>query len=236
MKSIMEEASSIIKAIEKGWVKAGQPKEFSVKIFEEPQKNFIGLTVKSAKIGIFFNDVQTTKVQEQITNKPKPYQKQQQPAAFAQTKSGTKAKARPLNLPKENRETKGIKEAKEKQDFHVERLPERTENLQNIEATSILTEDKQDKQKTQSIWTESMLSDIQQWLSQTLEIITNKSMQFSIDPQLFHLKIQFNDEIFEDKNREKQLFSSLATLLIQMLKQKYRRPLKGYKIIFIGKA
>ncbi len=54
MKSIMEEASSIVKAIEKGWANAGKPKEFSVKIFEEPQKNFIGMTVKSAKIGIFF--------------------------------------------------------------------------------------------------------------------------------------------------------------------------------------
>jgi predicted RNA-binding protein Jag len=56
MKSIMEEASSIIKAIEKGWVKAGQPKEFSVKILEHPQKNFLGLTVKSAKIAILFDE------------------------------------------------------------------------------------------------------------------------------------------------------------------------------------
>ncbi len=56
MKSVMEEASSIVKAIEKGWANAGKPKEFSVKIFEEPQKNFIGMTVKSAKIGIFFTE------------------------------------------------------------------------------------------------------------------------------------------------------------------------------------
>lgn len=58
MKSIMEEASSIGKAIEKAWSRAQNPKEFSVKILEEPQTNFIGLTVKSAKIALFFNDVQ----------------------------------------------------------------------------------------------------------------------------------------------------------------------------------
>ena len=56
MKSIMEQASSIIKAIEKAWISADKPKEFSVKIFEKEEKNFFGITVKPAKIGIFFSD------------------------------------------------------------------------------------------------------------------------------------------------------------------------------------
>ncbi len=56
MKSIMQEASSITKAIEKAWISAGKPKEFSVKVFEEPKRNFIGMVVQSAKIGIFFNE------------------------------------------------------------------------------------------------------------------------------------------------------------------------------------
>ncbi len=54
MKSLMEEASSISKAIEKGWTNAGKPKEFKIKVFEEAETNFIGMTTKSAKIGIFF--------------------------------------------------------------------------------------------------------------------------------------------------------------------------------------
>ncbi len=54
MKSIMQEASSVIKALEKAWQNAGQPKEFSIKVYEEPEKNFFGMTTKSAKIGIFF--------------------------------------------------------------------------------------------------------------------------------------------------------------------------------------
>ena len=56
MKSIMEEASSIFKAIENAWNRAGQPQDFSVKVFEEPQRNFFGMTVKSAKIGLFFDE------------------------------------------------------------------------------------------------------------------------------------------------------------------------------------
>lgn len=53
MKSVIQEASSIAKAIEQGWLKAGKPKDFSVKVFEEPEKNFFGFTTKPAKIGIF---------------------------------------------------------------------------------------------------------------------------------------------------------------------------------------
>lgn len=56
MKSILEEASTIMKAIEKGWIQAGKPREFSVKVLEEPVKNFIGMTTKSAKIGLFFDE------------------------------------------------------------------------------------------------------------------------------------------------------------------------------------
>jgi len=56
MKSVIEEGSSISKAIQNGWLKAGKPKEFTVKIFQEPKKNFLGFTTVVAKVGIFFNE------------------------------------------------------------------------------------------------------------------------------------------------------------------------------------
>jgi hypothetical protein len=57
MKSLVEEASSITKAIEKAWTRAGKPQSFSVKIFENPESGFLGLTTKkSAKVGIFFEE------------------------------------------------------------------------------------------------------------------------------------------------------------------------------------
>ena len=54
MKSIIEQASSIMKAIEKAWDQAEKPKEFSIKVFEKEERNFFGMTTKPAKIGIFF--------------------------------------------------------------------------------------------------------------------------------------------------------------------------------------
>ena len=56
MRSIIQESSSITKAIEQGWEKAGKPKEFTIKVYEEEEKNFLGITTRSAKIGIFFEE------------------------------------------------------------------------------------------------------------------------------------------------------------------------------------
>lgn len=56
MKSIMEEASSISKAIDQAWNRAGKPSEFTVKVLETPERNLFGLTVKSAKIAFFFDE------------------------------------------------------------------------------------------------------------------------------------------------------------------------------------
>ncbi|MGC2310343.1 MAG: hypothetical protein WA432_01835 [Candidatus Babeliaceae bacterium] len=67
MKSIMQEASSISKAIEQGWIKAGRPQEFTIKILEEPQTNLMGLiTTRSAKIALFFDEGKPT-----VTAQPK---------------------------------------------------------------------------------------------------------------------------------------------------------------------
>lgn len=56
MKSIMQEASSVSKAIDLAWNRAEKPSQFSVKVLEEPERNLFGLTVKSAKIAIYFEE------------------------------------------------------------------------------------------------------------------------------------------------------------------------------------
>src|SRR3990172_10511302 len=90
MKSIMQEASSVIKAIQQAWQAAGQPKDFSVKIFEVEKKNFFGFTTQSAKVGIFFNEQDSFKqdrssdqkakqrrpVEQQFKRQPQQYQPQ----------------------------------------------------------------------------------------------------------------------------------------------------------------
>lgn len=72
MKSIMEEASSIGKAIDLAWNRAGKPAQFSIKILEEPEKNMFGLTVKSAKIALFFDERRRQEFQQRQPERPRP--------------------------------------------------------------------------------------------------------------------------------------------------------------------
>lgn len=187
MKSIMEEASSISKAVEKGWQKAGQPKEFSVKIFEEPQKNFLGITTKTAKIGVFFNE--TVNKTEPVKPKYTPTQKEFTPKETIKEPKGR----RPLG-----------------------------------------GEIKKEEHEQQAVWTQAMITNVKDWLTQMLQLINASSTNFTIQVQHFSLRIQFDGPLLPNKDSERQLFACFATLVLQMLKYEYRRPLKGYKLIFIG--
>lgn len=56
MKSVMEAAPSLQKAIENGWERAGRPQEFTVKILQEPIKGFLGFGSEPAKIALLFDE------------------------------------------------------------------------------------------------------------------------------------------------------------------------------------
>ncbi len=102
MKSIIEQASSIMKAIEKAWNQAEQPKEFSIKIFEKEERNFFGMTSKPAKIGIFFGDKPIT--HEKQPQKPRPEIKECRPSSFASPSHKASVSAKATTDITENRE------------------------------------------------------------------------------------------------------------------------------------
>ncbi|MEX0671799.1 MAG: hypothetical protein WD068_00415, partial [Candidatus Babeliales bacterium] len=79
MKSVIEEASTIAKAVEKGWEKAGKPIEFTVKILEQPEYNFLGLSKSLAKVGIFFSAKDIKSEEKPVTAYQKPQQQQRRP-------------------------------------------------------------------------------------------------------------------------------------------------------------
>jgi predicted RNA-binding protein Jag len=207
MKSIMEEASSIMKAIEKGWQTAGKPKEFTVKIFEEPQKNFIGMTVKPAKVALIFSEAP---LQQEKGRKGKPTE------AREERQRPQERRERPQRQPKEPITATPKEEIKrpEKKAEPTQTAAERLEKLGPV-------------------WTDDMIDATQNWLKEMLDIIDIKK-PFTASAERFHLKIQFSEPVHQDPKREKQFFSSISHLLLTMLKRQYKRPLKGYKIVLTG--
>ena len=179
MKSLMEEASSISKAIENGWTNAGKPKEFTVKVYEEPKKNFFGLTSSPARIGIFFAE-------------PKSAEPRRKPRPATQE----------ARKPQEARQPREVRESRPKKE---------TEDLGPI-------------------WEDGMIESANEWIGEILKHI-GVLAPYKVNPSRFHLRIEFENSVLEDKDRQKHLFAILSGLLMTMLKRKYKRPLRGYKIV-----
>ncbi len=178
----MEEASSVSKAIEKGWNTAGKPKEFTVKVYEEAEKNFIGMTTKSAKIGIFFSEPRKTEGRQRRGRTDQARQ--------------SKPRAQPAREPR--RETRQPEEKRE---------------------------------DLGPIWSDDMVASAKEWLSEILKHLGRGSVPYTIEPQRFHLRIEFGKSVLDDKDKQKHLFAIFSGLLLTMLKRHYKRPLRGYKIV-----
>lgn len=196
----MEEASSIAKAIEKGWARAGKPQEFTVKVFEEAQKNFIGMTTKPAKIGLFFEE-----------------------NSIASAKQGSRdrmpvRKTQPSHTQKQP-------QGQQSQPRHAQTQPQRQERPQPQQRKEA---------PTTSPWSNELIEAAREWVQDSLTMLGQKNATFSVDVDRYALKLQFNQLITKNGDREKMLFRAWAYLIMQALRQKFKRPLKGLKIILMS--
>lgn len=196
MKSIMEQASSIFKAVEKGWIQAGKPQEFSVKVFEEPVKNFFGFTTKPAKIGIFFEEkVQPRQPQHARRNQqntPAPVTREPREAAAPRAPKAAPA-ARPMR-----------------------------------------TEESPKGDVRQQPWNDQMVQAAKAWVDELLGSMGKSNKKFTLDAKNYYLKLSFDSTVMNSDEEDRQLFRSIAYLIMQSLRNKFKKSLRGYKIIVSG--
>jgi predicted RNA-binding protein Jag len=212
MKSIIEEATSVIKAVEVAWTRAGNPEEFSIKVFELPQKNFFGITTKKAKIGIFFNEEglipSTTQPKEKKEYSPK---KQLTPAAQGQPKAPTPA-PRPQREPRRTAQPK----AKPVQKSN----PEPVQSQEYVQEQSIAAIEQ---------WTPEIVAVVEDWIKQSLSLMGLPNVAYNASAHGAVLQFTFAAPVVEDLAKERQLFRSFIYLIMAFLRNKYKadiRPLK----------
>lgn len=220
MKSIIQEASSIAKAVEQGWLKAGQPQEFSVKVLELPERNFIGFTTRSAKVALLFHDKKEEQ-QKDVAHKNRQPQQQRAPQRQAperevRQQQQVERQQRPVRQERPERvERKEQFESRERQD--VRQSQEHQERRQN---------------QYQPLWTDAMVTEAQAWLETTLKLMDKSAIAFTIEPQQFHLRIVLTGALStEEPEKEKHVLASLSALLLETLKRKFRKQLRGHKIV-----
>jgi predicted RNA-binding protein Jag len=219
MKSIIEQASSIMKAIEKAWNQAEQPKEFSIKIFEKEEKNFFGMTTKPAKVGIFFGDRPI--IHEKPVQKSRPEIKECRPEV---------RETRPKQAPQQPQKTHPVKSEQ------ASARPARTKSVaQQVppveQQTEVPLEEK--PRRIPAAWNDAMVASTHNWLKKTLELMNMNTVQFSSEIAGKNLKLMFNTPLLADVTHEKQLFRSFAHLIMSSLRNQYKQEIKDLKVVLI---
>jgi predicted RNA-binding protein Jag len=241
MKSIIEQASSIVKAIEKAWNQAEKPKEFSIKIFEQEERNFFGISTKPAKVGIFFGGDKAP-AHEKPTFKPRQEIKECRPASakasdFAKASSDKtadklvdKAQATPHAKQPDfaSSSAKGFGEhGKASSDRPTK--PRVEKQTQTPEAAT----PKERIRRIPTTWNDTMITTAHAWIKQTLSLMGLPAINFNSEVAGKNLKLTFNAPLIADPMQEKQLFRSFAHLIMSSLRNQYKQEIKNLKVVLI---
>lgn len=208
MKSIVEEASSILKAIEKAWIRAGNPREFSVKIFEDPQKSFFGLaTTKQAKVGVFFEIAPLP-----VDGSP---QRQGHPARDEQRH---KRPERPAHTHGREQTAPVIQQ----------RTPAPMAQSADEEVdVTIAPEHK----KKHIHWNDEMLTAVSKWITDLLRLSNMSGAQPTLTVLDSRLIITFEKPLLESSEKTSDLYRSLSYLLIGMIRSRFKKEFRFLKIV-----
>lgn len=240
MKSIIEQASSIMKAIEKAWNQAEQPKEFSIKIFEKEERNFFGMTTKPAKIGIFFSDKPI--IHEKPAPKARPEIKECRPSSApvrptqderVVNRPAEAAAKKPIDKPMQKAAPKPIKQEQQqtiRPNVQAKPVPAKKESTSPLQKPH----DSENKPKRiPATWNDAMMASAHTWLSKTLALMNMNSIAFNSEIAGKNLKLTFNMPLIADVTHEKQLFRSLAHLIMSSLRNQYKQEIRDLKVILI---
>jgi hypothetical protein len=204
MKSVIQEASSITKAIEKAWEIAGKPKNFSIKIFEEPRRNFFGMVIQSAKVGIFF--------QQESPIAPVPHE-------------STKRRHTPRSPQPPHTRQHGSDQQRPVHPQHTER-PQRTQRSPHVHPQEV------SKPAAHELvqWSTDLADAAHTWLIGALNQLGKQNPEVKATTEGSLLTLSIVGAITHDSEKERAVLRSFATLLMQSLRHKLGKPLRGLKL------
>lgn len=241
MKSIVEEASSIAKALEKAWTRAGKPAQFSVKVFELPEKNFFGLTTKQAKVGIFFENIIEDTSKKNVSNtyhSKKSTQKPQQHASKREhTPSGDMDQRAKSQLNRNPNEGQGQQRRapqqktvapRTEQPKQITRPPKQEKNhgeesnKEKVEKKTVTPQEPVVSVDAASVWTDEKISMVADIIKESLSMLGLPNIEFSQIVTEQGLRVTFSTPVLDNVLKEKQFFQHYAYIIIALLKNKFR--------------
>ena len=81
------------------------------------------------------------------------------------------------------------------------------------------------------LWTENMKNMAQDWCKETLTLLGKTVPSFTTETKNKHLIIAFEKNIMNDPHQERLLFSGIAHLMLQAIRNKFKNQARGLKVI-----
>ncbi|MCK5632171.1 hypothetical protein KAH94_00310 [bacterium] len=201
MNSIVQEASSIAKAVEQAWKKAEEPHKFSVRIFQNAEKNFLGMTSQPAKIALLF-EPKDIKDEYKKNDTQKNIQKQkdriEKPSPKRFVKPQVKQPSQPIN--------------------------------KNI-APKTPTINKESKQQTRELWNDEMVAIARNWMKDILIKMRREDITFTTENKRYHLRFIFNKPLADTDDKQKNVFRNFAHLTMQTVRNRLKKQLRYHKVV-----
>ena len=225
MKSIIQKASTIQKAVEDAWNAAGKPQEFSIRVLEHPQKGFLGFTKSPAKIALVFEE-QRGREPRQREREPREGRYQQRGGRYREQPEQRETAKGAGREPREQREPRAPREPREQREpreLQRESAPEQGQQAPRQPPAQ--------QHRLEGQWTDELVASAQKWLTEVLATMGKGNITFTTEVQTFNLRVVLSRRLCEDDTKEKHLFASFSTLMMASLKREYRRALRGHKIV-----
>lgn len=205
MKSMLHEASSVTKAVEKAWAESGKPTEFTIRVLEVGEKNFLGMTKRPAIVSITYD--------------PK---KQGGAVARKDFRSGRPAGSVEVRQPRPA--VRQPMPAMEKKDVPVQdRQRQAGQQAPRPQGQGQFVAYDEN-------WTPELAADVQACFKDIADLfVISTPYEVKVDKKMLY--IIFSSAILSTPDEDRQLFVSLSYLLIQILKKKHKKKFRGFHLI-----
>ena len=269
MKSLLQEGSSVLKAVEAAWVKVGKPEEFSIKILKNEEQKFLGITwTNSVVVSIaydfpinhekrnnynrqtFRNDskkkINHNDILEKVTRDTERLQaetncfsdsvqeKQKNIRPREENPKKCEVPVKKQSLSPEKKEIKNLNSSTKSQDNKneiVQKVEKQVAQIKNNSKQNSSGEEGAGDEVIRERWTEPMIDAVMVFLKDIFRIMEIE-VAFVHKVDKLQLRIAFEKTLCDNKDQEYKIYTSLAFLMLQMIKREFKKKCKGYRVVF----
>ena len=231
MKSMLHEASSVLKAVQKAWEASGKPEIFSIKVLEQGEKGFLWFSKRPAIVSITYEPKSVNQRGQAPRNTPRSTNSQDRRPTTQESTSGLRQTGTQQRT-QTSRSYEGLRPTNSTQQSTRSTTLNKPE-VRRTQFSAPLNENV--VQHEQSAWTPELAGDVMVWLKEMVAIIgSSTEFVFKIDGK--SLQITFAEPVLDNRESEKNLFMSFAYLLVQALKKKCKKKLRGFHLLITSRS